>query len=57
MNDWRKVTESLLSIPMAHTLVWFYTVADNWDNKLKVLRSYQYYAANAIANKVSKIDN
>ena len=40
---------------MAHQLIGFYTVADNADGVLKVLRSYQYYAANAISDKVSKI--
>lgn len=54
INEWTEVIEKLLSIPMAHMLIWFYTIADNGDSKLKVLRSYQYYAANAIANKVSK---
>ena len=39
---------------MAHQLIGFYTVADNTDGLLKVMRSYQYYAANAISDKVSK---
>ena len=41
---------------MAHQLIGFYTVADNSDGMLKVMRSYQYYAANAISDKVSKTD-
>lgn len=41
---------------MAHQLIGFYTVADDTDGILKVLRSYQYYAANAISDKVSKTD-
>ncbi|GAB1482249.1 hypothetical protein MASR2M78_10640 [Treponema sp.] len=41
---------------MAHQLIGFYTVADSSDGVLKVLRSYQYIAANAISNRVSKID-
>ena len=45
MNDWKDVTTALLSIPMAHMLVGFYTVADGSDGILKVMRSYQYYAA------------
>ena len=54
INEWKKVASSLLSIPMAHQLIGFYTVADNADGILKVMRSYQYYAASAISDKVSK---
>ena len=55
MNDWKDIGSTLLSIPMAHQLIGFYTVADDSDGVLKVMRSYQYYAANAISDKVSKI--
>ena len=55
INDWKKIASTLLCIPMAHQLIGFYTVADNSDGILKVMRSYQYYAANAISDKVSKI--
>ena len=54
INDWKRITSSLLSIPMAHQLIGFYTVADDSDGVLKVMRSYQYYAANAISDKVTK---
>lgn len=54
INDWDAIASSLLSIPMAHQLIGFYTVADDSDGILKVMRSYQYYAANAISDKVSK---
>lgn len=54
INHWREIATSLLSIPMAHQLIGFYTVADGLDGVLKVMRSYQYYAANAISDKVSK---
>ena len=54
INDWQRIASSLLSIPMAHQLIGFYTVADGSDGTLKVMRSYQYYAANAISDKVSK---
>lgn len=54
MNDWDKIASNLLCIPMAHQLIGFYTVADDSDGVLKVMRSYQYYAANAISDKVSK---
>ena len=41
---------------MAHQLIGFYTVADGNDGILKVMRSYQYFAANAISDKVAKTD-
>lgn len=56
INDWKVFTSALLSIPMAHQLIGFYTVADESDGVLKVLRSYQYYAAHAISDKVAKTD-
>jgi type I restriction enzyme R subunit len=56
INNWKRIASSLLSIPMAHQLIGFYTVADNTDGLLKVLRSYQYYAAHAISDKVAKTD-
>lgn len=55
INDWKQVTERLLSIPMAHEMIGFYTVADDSDGILKVMRSYQFYAASAISDKVSKM--
>lgn len=54
MNHWKDIASTLLSIPMAHQLIGFYTVADESDGVLKVMRSYQYYAANAISDKVAK---
>ena len=54
MNYWKDIASTLLSIPMAHQLIGFYTVADDTDGTLKVMRSYQYYAANAISDKVAK---
>jgi len=56
INDWKEFTSLLLSIPMAHQLIGFYTVADESDGVLKVMRSYQYYAAHAISDKVAKTD-
>ena len=56
INDWKAFTSGLLSIPMAHQLIGFYTVADESDGVLKVMRSYQYYAAHAISDKVAKTD-
>lgn len=54
INDWKGIASNLISIPMAHQLIGFYTVADDTDCVLKVMRSYQYYAASAISDKVSK---
>ena len=56
INNWKQVVERLLSIPMAHQLIGFYTVADDSDGVLKVMRSYQYYAANKISDRVAKND-
>lgn len=55
VNEWKLIASTLLSIPMAHQLIGFYTVADNSDGILKVMRSYQYFAANAISDKVAKM--
>ena len=55
INDWQTICLKLLSIPMAHQMIGFYTVPDDADGILKVMRSYQYYAANAISDKVAKI--
>lgn len=54
INDYKQITSTLLHIPTAHQLIGFYTVADNTDGILKVMRSYQYYAANGIADRVTK---
>ena len=55
MNDWKEIAASLLSIPMAHQLIGFYTVPDDTDGVLKVMRSYQYYAASAISDRVARV--
>ncbi len=54
INDWKTVAEKLLSIPMAHQMIGFYTVADSTDGILKVMRSYQYFAATRISDRVPK---
>lgn len=54
INNWKDIAATLLSIPMAHQLIGFYTVPDGSDGILKVMRSYQYYAANAISDHVAK---
>ncbi len=55
INDWKKICASLLHIPLAHQMIGFYTIADDSDGALKVMRSYQYRAANAISVKVEKM--
>ena len=55
ITDWKGIASYLISIPMAHQLIGFYTVADTADGVLKVMRSYQYYAASRISDKVAQI--
>lgn len=55
INDWRRIASELLSIPMAHQLVGFYTIADDKDGMLKVLRSYQYYAVTKMWDVVKRM--
>ena len=56
INNWKDITRTLLYIPMAHQLIGWYTVADDNDNILKVMRSYQYYAVNEISDAVKEHD-
>ncbi|MCU4495692.1 HsdR family type I site-specific deoxyribonuclease [Acinetobacter ursingii] len=56
MNYWKDIAAHLLSIPMAHQLIGFYTVADRTDGVLKVMRSYQYFAVRAISDRVARIE-
>ena len=53
LNNWKDIAQYLLSIPMAHQLIGFYTVADDTDGILKVMRSYQYYATSRITSRVA----
>lgn len=55
-ESWDKNVEQLLSIPMAHKLIGFYTVPDTGDGVLKVMRSYQYYACEAINARVERAE-
>lgn len=52
--NWQEVVQKFLYIPMAHQMIGYYTIADKADGILKVMRSYQYYAASAIVNAVDK---
>ena len=56
VNEWDRIAEMLLSIPMAHQLIGFYSVADTADGVLKVMRPYQFYATRQIFEKVRKND-
>lgn len=56
INNWKDIADTLLSIPMAHRLIGYYTVPDSTDNVLKVMRSYQYYAANEISDRVAQMN-
>ena len=55
-KGWRNIAEQFFYIPLVHQLIGFYTVADKTDGTLKVMRSYQYWAARAISLKVAKIE-
>lgn len=54
VRDWKRIVANLLSIPMAHQLVGYYTIADDKDETLKVLRSYQYFAVTKIRKCVQE---
>lgn len=56
ITNWKNIAELFLSIPMAHQLIGNYTIADDNDGILKVMRSYQIYAANSIFARVAKHD-
>ena len=56
VNDWQKIASQLISIPEAHQLIGFYTIADTMDGILKVMRSYQQYATQKILNRVQGHD-
>lgn len=52
VHDWKRIGANLLSIPMAHQMVGYYTIADDKDETLKVLRPYQYFATTKIWERV-----
>lgn len=57
INDWRQLCkgkDSILSIPEAHQLIGYYTLADKNMDVLKVARSYQCHAIRAILARVAK---
>ena len=57
IKDWHKLCKgenAMLSIPEAHQLIGYYVVADKGEDKLKVVRSYQYHAIKEILQRVKK---
>ena len=56
VNEWQSVVANLLSFPMAHQLIGYYTIADDKDKTLKVLRSYQYFAVNKIGDVTHNVN-
>ena len=57
--DWQQICDksgkhAMLSIPEAHQLIGFYTVADRQKDVLRVMRSYQVYAVRAIVARTKK---
>lgn len=58
IKDWKTLINggkyALLSIPEAHQLIGYYTVADKQKDTLKVMRYYQYFAVKAICAKTKK---
>lgn len=56
VNDWRSIADKLLSIPPAHQMIGVYTVADDTEGVLKVMRSYQIYAVREISDAVATHD-
>lgn len=55
VGSWKKIADTFMSIPMAHQLIGYYTVADKADDVLKVLRSYQIYAVKEIVDRIQQI--
>lgn len=57
IKDWKELITGqyhILSIPEAHKLIGYYTVADTAKDVLKVCRSYQYAAIRAIVGRTSR---
>lgn len=57
ITSWRDLISGkchILSIPEAHKLIAYYTIADTAKDVLKVCRSYQYTAINAIVKRAAE---
>lgn len=58
VREWRKFSDKVLSIPMAHDLATRYMVLDGTPTKecIKVMRPYQVYATKKVLDKVKAFD-
>lgn len=58
VRSWKKFSEKVLSIPMAHDMATRYMVLDGTKNKetIKVMRPYQVYATKKVLDKVRAFD-
>ena len=52
IKEWQDFAKSFLFIPRAHEMIGYYCISDATDGILKVMRSYQVYAAEAIFRRV-----
>ena len=52
-HNWKDIVSNLLCIPQAHEMIGYYSVPDKSDGILKVMRSYQYWAATKISDRVT----
>jgi len=55
IGGWKRIADTFLSIPLAHQLIGYYTVADKADDVLKVLRSYQINAVKEVVDRIQQI--
>ncbi|MBU4693922.1 DEAD/DEAH box helicase family protein [Mycoplasma zalophidermidis] len=54
IDDWETICNQFLSIPAAHKLIQDYSIANNEDDELLLLRSYQFHAVESIMQKFDK---
>ncbi len=56
IHNWKEIIDleaRILSIPEAHQMIGYYSIADKKKDTLRVCRSYQYIAIRAIVKRVS----
>lgn len=58
VRNWKEFSDLMLSIPMAHQMATNYMILDGTKNHqmLKVMRSYQVYATQAVIDKIKHAD-
>ena len=54
INEWNRIADTILRVPLVHQLIGYYSVADKTDGILKIMRSYQFNAVNEIVKAVIK---